>query len=120
VKPENPKHVGGKTPVVNGKGIASPNVVKGQSFHILDTNPVNKDVKPKPGTTGHRGSATNISNKSIIGDKKPTNKSIEHEEKKEGEDNHEEKKEHASHEKPEHGKPAHNPKTPAVTKTKPN
>ncbi len=121
MKAENPKHVGNKTPVVNGKGIGSPNVVKGQSFNILDTNPANKDVKPKPGTgTGHRVSATNINNKSIIGDKKTTTKSIENEEKKEGEENNEEKKEHASHEKPEHGKPAHNPKTPAVVKPKPN
>lgn len=86
MKPENPKHVGTKTPVVNGKVTASPALPKGASFHILDQNPANKDVKPKPGTTaGHRVSATNINNKSIIADKKTTTKSIETEEKKEGE-----------------------------------
>ena len=86
MKPENAKHVGTKTPVVNGKGIGSPTLPKGPSFPILDQNPANKDMKPKPGTAaGHRVSTTNANNKSVIADKKVTNKSIEGEEKKEGE-----------------------------------
>lgn len=76
-KPENPKHTGAKTPVVSGKGAASPNLNKGHSSNNLDHNPVNKDIKTKPTTgTGNRVSTTNLNNKSIVGDKKPANKSI--------------------------------------------
>ena len=76
-KLENPKHTAAKTPVVNNKGVASPNLNKGQSSNNLDHNPVNKDVKPKPANgTGNRVSATNLNNKSIVGEKKPTTKSI--------------------------------------------
>lgn len=76
-KPENPKHTGIKTPVVGGKGVASPNLNKGHSSNNLDHNPANKDIKPKPTTgTGNRVSTTNLNNKSIVGDKKTTTKSI--------------------------------------------